>query len=150
MHNDLPGESGFSPHQLLFGRKRLGRGPGLPTEHESEDMVAFMDRMRSIDELVANRLRSAHETRKATCDKKRLEPHYYWVDTRCWDKKTPSAPKEQPRFHGPCKIVAVEGPAIYRVEVGQGSHRLCAADWLKRYYAPLIGRPWPLHYTKHD
>ena len=42
-HNDLPGESGFSPHQLLFGRERLGRGPGLPTEHESETMVAFMD-----------------------------------------------------------------------------------------------------------
>ena len=42
-HNDLPGEIGLSPHQLLFGRERLGRGPGLPTEHESEDMVAFMD-----------------------------------------------------------------------------------------------------------
>ena len=74
-HNDLPGESGFSPHQLLFGRERLGRGPGLPTKHESETMVAFMDRMRSIEELVADRLLSAHETRKATYDKKRLEPH---------------------------------------------------------------------------
>ena len=42
-HNDIPGESGFSPHQLLFGWERLGRGPGLPTEHESEDMVVFMD-----------------------------------------------------------------------------------------------------------
>ena len=59
-HNDLPGESGISPHQLLFGRERLGRGPGLPTERESETMVDFMDRMRSIDELVAVRLRSAH------------------------------------------------------------------------------------------
>ena len=81
-HNNLLGESGFSPHQLLFGRERLGRGPGLPTEHESEDMVAFMDRMRSIDELVADRLRSAHEARKATYEKKRLEPHHYRVNDR--------------------------------------------------------------------
>ena len=113
-------------------------------------MVAFMDGMRSIDELVADRLRSAHEGRKATYDKKRLEPHHYRVNDRCWVKKPPSSPKEQPRFHGPCKIVAIEGPATYRVEVGPGSHRLCAADQLKLYYAPLIGRPCPLHYTKHD
>ena len=131
MHNDLPGESGFSPHQLLFGRKRLGRGPGLPTEHESEDMVAFMDRMRSIDELVADRLQSAHESRKTTYDKKRLEPHLYRVNDRCWVNKPPAAPKEQPRFHGSCKIVAIEGPATYKVEVGPGSHRLCAADQMR-------------------
>ena len=106
--------------------------------------------MRSIVELVSDRLRSAHETRKATYDKKRLEPHYYRVNNRCWVEKPPSSPKEQPRFHGPCKIVAVEGPATYKVAVGPGSHRLCAADQLRRYYAPLIGRPWPLHYTKHD
>ena len=88
-HNDIPGDSGFSPHQLLFGLERLGRGPGLPTEHESEDMVAFMDRMRSIDELVADRLRSAHEACKATYNKKRLEPHHYRVNDRCWFEKNP-------------------------------------------------------------
>ena len=43
-------------------------------------MVAFMDRMRSINELLADRLWSAHESRKATYDKKRLEPHYYRVN----------------------------------------------------------------------
>ena len=96
-------------------------------------MVAFMDRMQSIDELVADRLWSAHEARKATYDKKRLEPDHYPVNDRCWVEKPPSAPKEQPRFHGLCKIVAVEGPATYKVEVGRGSHRLCAADQLRRY-----------------
>ena len=48
------------------------------------------------------------------------------------------------------QLVAIEGPAIYKVEVGPGAHRLCAADQLRRYYAPLISRPWPLHYTIHD
>ena len=85
-------------------------------------MVAFMDRMRSIDELVADRLRSAREARKATYDKRRLELHYYRVNDRCWVKKPPSSSKEQPRFHGPCKSVAIEGPATYKVEVGPGSH----------------------------
>ena len=42
-HNDLPGESCLSPHKLLLGHKRLGQGPKLPTEHEAEDIVAFMD-----------------------------------------------------------------------------------------------------------
>ena len=72
----LTGRKRILLHQLLFGRERLGRGPGLPTEHESEDMVAFMDLMPSIAEHVANCLLLAHETRKAAYDKKRREPHH--------------------------------------------------------------------------
>ena len=112
--------------------------------------MAFMDRMRSIDDLVADRLWSAHETPKATYDRRRLEPHHYKLHHRCWVEKPPSAPKEQPRFHGPCRVVAIEGPTTYKTEVGEGSYRLCAADQLRRYYAPLVGRAWPLHYTRHD
>ena len=28
--------------------------------------------------------------------------------------------------------------------------RKCHAEYLKRYYSPLIGKPWPLFYTKVD
>ena len=79
-YNDILGESGFSLHQLLFGRERLDRGLELPTDHETEDVVAFMDRMRSIDELSVDRLRSIREARKATYNKQRLEPHHYKVN----------------------------------------------------------------------
>ena len=47
--NDLPGESGYSPYQVVFGRERIGRGPELPTAHQSEDMTAFVERQRRAD-----------------------------------------------------------------------------------------------------
>ena len=81
--------------------------------------MACMDPMQSVDDFVVDRLGSAHEARKATYEKKRLDPHHYRVNDRCWVKKPPSSPKEQPRFHRPCKIVAIEGPGTYRVEAPQ-------------------------------
>ena len=64
-------------------------------------MVAFMDQMRSMDELMADGLRSAHESRKTTYNKRRLKPHHYKVNDGCWVEKPPTAPKEERRFHGP-------------------------------------------------
>ena len=53
----------------------------------------------------------------------------------------------QPWFHS--RVVAIEGPMTYKIEVRVGSYRLCAADQLRRYYAPLVARAWPMHYTRH-
>ncbi len=36
-----PGESGYSPHELLFGRQPLLPGLPLPVTHESEDVNDF-------------------------------------------------------------------------------------------------------------
>ena len=65
-HNDLPVECVFSPHQLLFSRERLGQGPELPTAQQAGDIVAFMECISSIGELLVDRLRSTPEVRKET------------------------------------------------------------------------------------
>ena len=149
-YNDLPGESGHSPYQLVFGRERIGRGPELPTAHQAEDITAFMERVKLADAALQEKLQALQHKRKEAYDKRRLAPHFYKKGDRCWVEKPPASPKEQPHFHGPCLITAVEGPTSYEVQVVEGQHRSCAVDQLRPYYSPLVGEAWPLFYTRHD
>ena len=75
-YNDLPGESGYSPYQLVFGRERIRRGPELPTAHQAEDVTALMERQRRADAALQERLQALQMRRKDTYDKRRLAPHF--------------------------------------------------------------------------
>ena len=59
--HDLPGETGLSPYQIIFGRdKPLANIPYQPPR-ECEDAQQFFERMKEVDIKVARKLRRTHE-----------------------------------------------------------------------------------------
>jgi len=58
--HDLPGETGLSPYEILFGRTRPLSGLPLPVPHECEDAMQFFKRMADTDEKVARQLNETH------------------------------------------------------------------------------------------
>ena len=51
--HDAPGESGFSPYEIIFGRHRPLQGAPYTPERRAEDAVTFFDRMAKLDRKVA-------------------------------------------------------------------------------------------------
>jgi transposase InsO family protein len=63
--HDTPGETGFSPYEILFGRQRpLANLPYEPPR-ECEDAKEFFKRMARMDQEVADRLNKEHEKEEA-------------------------------------------------------------------------------------
>ena len=78
-HHDLPGESGLSPYQILFGReKSLGNLP-YSTPRECEDGQAFFARMEEIDAKVARVLNEKHDRRADQINADRELPELFDV-----------------------------------------------------------------------
>ena len=150
IYNDTPGESGMSPHKIVFGRDRINSGLPLPVPREAEDIVAFVDRMKRADAAIRDRLSDLHRAREKGANRDRQGKLFFRKGDRCWVLKPPSSEKEQAIYHGPCEIARVDGPTSYHVRIGEGHARDCSVEQLKPYYPPLIGKPWPLYYTRHD
>ena len=78
-HHDLPGESGLSPYQILFGRERsLGNLP-YSTPRECEDGQAFFARMEEIDVKVARMVNETHDRRADQINADRELPELFDV-----------------------------------------------------------------------
>jgi len=58
--HDVPGESGLSPYQILFGRERPLAGIPYSPPRECEDACQFFKRMEEIDRQVAEVLNEVH------------------------------------------------------------------------------------------
>ena len=77
--HDVPGEGGYTPYQIIFGRDRpLGGVPYSPSRF-SEDAEDFIQRIKEVDEKVAQTLnekhrRQAEQVNKGRKDGPRLKP----------------------------------------------------------------------------
>jgi hypothetical protein len=60
MYHDLPGESGLSPFQIVFGRDRNVAGVPYQPEAECESTQNFFDRMEQLDMRIAEILNKQH------------------------------------------------------------------------------------------
>ena len=67
-----------------------------------------------------------------------------------WFKRALGGDKHCPWWQGSCLIQTVLGNHSYQVQTSPVHRRSCHADYLKKYYTPLVGKPWPLFYTKVD
>ena len=76
-YHDTPGESEFSPFQIVFVRERFVAGPPFPCDRECEDTQQFCDRVEELEKTVANILSEQIEKEVARANKKcRVpEPH---------------------------------------------------------------------------
>ena len=59
--HDTPGEGGYSPYQIIFGRDRpFGGFPCSPPKF-SEDAESFVARIKEVEQLVAQTLTQKHQ-----------------------------------------------------------------------------------------
>ena len=63
VYHDLVGESGYSPHEALFGRPRNLSGLPYILEKECEDAQQFFDKMELLDKRIALHLDRLHQKR---------------------------------------------------------------------------------------
>ena len=125
-------------------------GIALPTDSLAEDISQFFDRMHQHDRDLATALRDEQDKRALAYNKNRSQPVYYKAGQRVWVKHAPDRDKHCPCWQGPCLIQKVLGIHSYQVQTSPVHSRNCHADYPKKYYAPLVGKPWPLFYTKVD
>jgi hypothetical protein len=117
-----PGESGFSPYQILFGREPLH--PGIPflQSPECADASSFFQRISDLVKKVADILNSLHSKHFDTLNKERKTPSPFQVGQRVWVLRPRglSADKLQSWWIGPCPIVSRIGEMSYEVEIKPG------------------------------
>ena len=149
IHN-LPGPTGLSPYQILFGRERImGNVPYTPSI-ENEDAVDFFSRMKELDEHVSKTLNFIHEKRAATENAKVPSPPEFSVGQKVWYRRPEgSGNKLDSRWLGPALIDQRLGQDSYAVRVGERTVLTAPAVWIKPYLEDEMGgEELPLFFHK--
>jgi len=71
--HDMPGETGLSPYEILFGRHRALAAIPYEPPRDCENANQFFQRQQEIDELVARRLNDTHARDAARINSSRDE-----------------------------------------------------------------------------
>jgi hypothetical protein len=118
-YHDLPGPSGLSPFNIMFGRHRnLPNLPHIPTR-TCEDATQFLDRMEQLDQSIAQQLDKLHKQQADHINESRTEKLPYQPGTQVWlyKQKTHSAQaKLESRWHGPMTVIKRVSRRCYDVK----------------------------------
>ena len=117
-----PGESGYSPHELLFGREALRPGiPMLPTR-ECEEASEFVRRISDLHVRVAKIMNDLHAHEFEVLNSKRRTPEPFKVGQKVWVLRPRglSAEKLRSWWIGPCVVTDRFGESSHEVEVKPG------------------------------
>jgi hypothetical protein len=101
--HDLPGPSGLSPYEIVFGRHRPMGGLPYRPRWEAEDANRFLAKMRDQDAHVARVMNALHEKRAAYVNAKRRHPVPLLPGSKVWYRPEPQ-PGTDPldvRWKGP-------------------------------------------------
>ena len=119
-YHNIPGESGLSPFQIVFGRDR--HEAGLPYEivQECEGANQFFDRMEDLDRWVAQQLDWVHRMRLRTINANRVAPKTFSVGDWVWvirPRSSPQTEKLDTCWVGPVKVLKRVGEKSYVVGI---------------------------------
>ena len=133
-YHDIPGESGQSPYEILFGRERsLGNLPYKPSK-ECEDAENYFGRMKEIDEKVARILNDKHDRISKAVNAKRKEFPVFEVGQKVWYLRPEgSGEKLDSRWIGPEIITARVGEHSYEIRIKPGMVVQAHASALKAH-----------------
>ena len=151
--HDLPGPTGYSPYEVVFGRDRVCGGVPRPVEREAPDAVEFFERMQKIDQAVAEKLEKLHRRDMDQRNKKRPEKPQYEIGSWVWVMRPRedhlAAAKLIPRWFL-AQIIRREGHDSYVVRVRpHGPERAVHVNQLKIFVPdPLFGDPVELIFER--
>lgn len=145
-YHDTPGESGYSPYEILFGRSRpLADRPYAPPT-VCEDAVNFFTRMRKLDLKVSRVMEERH---RAIEDRQgATNPKEFVLGQRVWYRRPEGAgEKLDTRWLGPALVTAREGEHSWLIEIKPGVHIKAHQSFLKPFWEDTVyGDPIPLFY----
>jgi hypothetical protein len=147
--HDTPGQSGFTPYEIAFGRQRPLAGLPYAPEREAEGASQFMDRMAELDVLVASRLNALHERQMGALNATRKDPPPLVVGSKVWyrPERQPGTDKLAPWWVGPGTVQERTSEHGYVVEISPGVLQAAHRTQLKPHVADTYsGTPYPLHY----
>ena len=143
--HDVPGESGLSPDEIVFGRPRPLQGVPYRPPREAEGALEFLARMKAQDEEVAKLLNASHTVRWTNINLKRRDPPPFEVGAIVWyrPEPQPGTDKLAPRWKRGVVVERV-GRQSYRVEISPGvvqdAHRSQLKPHVENEYS---GQPLP-------
>ena len=133
--HDVPGESGLTPYEIVFGRQRPLAGIPYRPEREAEGATAFLKKMEEQDRWVSKVLQEQQARRANQENKKRKEPSPLPTGSKVGyqPEKKPGADKLEPKWKGPA-IVKKEsfstrmwwncGPALANQPIDRSSRHM--------------------------
>ena len=99
--HDIPGQSGFSPYEVLYGRHRPYAGVPYEPSRQLEDAVSFFDRQQHVDEKVAKTLNELHRRKSEVVNQSRRELKTLAVGSVAWYLRPRGRPGEKLETHWP-------------------------------------------------
>ena len=147
--HDAPGETGLSPYEIVFGRQRFLANVPYKPRRECEDAQAFFERMKDIDNHVAEKLNSLHETQAKSLNKKRGELKAIPIGTLVWYRRPPgTGGKLDGRWVGPFEVLAREGEYSYVLRTDQRKRVKAHRTYIKEYWDDTQAVPKPMFWHK--
>jgi hypothetical protein len=149
MH-DIPGQTGLSPYEIVYGRRRPLKGLPYKPPIIAEDAVRFFDRMEQTREKIAEQLNHLHQSAADYVNSKRSRKQAYKEGEKVWyQRPVDLSASLQSKWIGPCKISKRVGEGSYLVEVKPGIEHAAHDDQLRKYVLDeYAGTPKPFFYYR--
>ena len=114
----MPGVSGLSPYEIVYGRQRPLAGLPYEVPRVCEDAVEFFKRMEELDQRVAKHLDDEHRTRCELINAGRKEKLIYPNGSKVWFKQPASLSAGlHSVWEGPCEVLRRVGAGSYLISV---------------------------------
>jgi hypothetical protein len=120
--HDVPGQSGLSPYQVLYGRERPMAGVPYEPPKVMPDAAAFFKHQREVDWKVAKVLEDIHTKRAEQVNANRREASPFKPGDRVWwlRPRNRTGEKLESYWIGPSIVRQRVGEHSYMVEVAEG------------------------------
>jgi hypothetical protein len=150
-HN-IPGQSGLSPYEIVFGRNMPLAGLPLPISREAEEASDFFARMSKLDEEIAEKLNALHLQRFETLNSQRAEKPILNIGQKVWFLRPANLESNlKSRWLGPCEVRKRTGQDSYEIEVKTGIFQNVHITQLKIHLEDrFVGKPLPLNFYQGE
>lgn len=140
VYHDNPGESGYSPFQLMFGRERNIAGVPYELVRECEGSVDFFARIQELERLAADALNAQHKAEAERINARRSKPAPYHPGDLVWYLRPRGShvSKLDTWWLGPCRVVRRTGDLSYEIAVKPNVMQEVHMDQLKPYWEDVI------------
>ena len=133
--HDMPGETGLSPYEIVFGRERFNANVPYKTPTQCEDAQDFFQRMEKIDKEVAEKLNEIHRKQAERKNRSRKDSEPFPIGRVVWYRRPENTgTKLDTRWVGPCVIMAREGEFSYIIKTNDNSKIKAHRTFLKEYW----------------
>ena len=152
IYHDLPGPSGLSPYEIVFGGRVRSLG-GIPQHPriESPDAMEWIRSGEEVDKKVAKKLWELHRKAADVVNASRNVQPVHKVGDTVWVLRPRhlGTNKLASWWIGPCPVLARQGADSYVVEVKPGQEKAFHSSHMKVFKEDEYGDdPTPLHFVQ--